>query len=522
MNVLPPDIVVAPLGIDLGDLDRETCTTADLTMTNSGDGTLVFEIVTRGSGDLTVAPSLGSVSPDGTVILVLTICAGDRAPGDYQAEVVINSNDPDEAAVVVTVSFSVPAPDIVVNPALFDVTRDRDELTLTELTIGNVGAGSLFFDISITDTTPQPAVARVTSKQKESLPMAPTSEQAPVTAALDKLTVHPLQGAEFLVIDHGRDKSAFAGHTYDAISDTTFGALPLAQMLEYDVVYFEPSWGDYNSLRANMDALRQYVEQGGVAVINIAGNSGSQNDIDPMGTDYDRGITHEAEQILLPEHQYITGEPYGGAPLTVADFNSWGSTDHGWLTNFPAGSDVVLQNTDGASWLQYRLGRGEVIITTLTYGWGGGGARGNPLTNLAEYSLALPLGVSWITVEPLTELVQPDGSIGLVVTFDSTDLDPGTYTADIVVASNDPDENPTTVMATLTVLPPDIQVSSQSISVFMGPDQAATETLNIGNAGPGTLVFDLVVEELGLVTSMGGPTTPLNIDSLVKSLCRSN
>ena len=72
--------------------------------------------------------------------------------------------------------------------------------------------------------------------------MAPTSEQAPVTAALDKLTVHPLQGAEFLVIDHGRDKSAFAGHTYDAISDTTFGALPLAQMLEYDVVYFEPSW----------------------------------------------------------------------------------------------------------------------------------------------------------------------------------------------------------------------------------------------------------------------------------------
>ena len=241
-----------------------------------------------------------------------------------------------------------------------------------------------------------------------------------------------------------------------------------------------------------------------------------------MGTDYDRSITHEAEQILLPEHQYITGEPYGGAPLTVADFNSWGSTDHGWLTNFPAGSDVVLQNTDGASWLQYRLGRGEVIITTLTYGWGGGGARGNPLTNLAEYSLALPLGVSWITVEPLTELVQPDGSIGLVVTFDSTDLDPGTYTADIVVASNDPDENPTTVMATLTVLPPDIQVSSQSISVFMGPDQAATETLNIGNAGPGTLVFDLVVEELGLVTSMGGPTTPLNIDSLVKSLCRSN
>ena len=126
-------------------------------------------------------------------------------------------------------------------------------------------------------------------------------------------------------------------------------------------------------------------------MINVAGNSGSQSDIDPVGTDYDRTTTHQAEQILLPNHPYITGQGYPGNALSVSDFNNWGSTDHGWLTGFSSGdANSVLRNTDGVSWVEYSHGSGTVIVTTLTYGWGSGGAaRGNPLRNLIEYSLFL-------------------------------------------------------------------------------------------------------------------------------------
>ena len=510
----PPEIDVTPVsfGETLGPgqiLDRA------LDVSNLGQGVLTYDItpVDLATGVaptwLTLDPFTGFVDP-GTVLPVrVNFDAGSLPVGVYSADLTIANNDPDENPVVVPVTMTISNADIHVAPLSFSKTQDRDEITLTELTIGNVGTGSLFFEISLTDTTAQPAAARMPIlKQTESVRAAPTTEQSPLTAPVGVVQAQPLQGVEFLVIDHSLDKSAFAGHSFDTISDTTFSTFPLAQMIGYDVVYFEPSWYSYGDFRSNMETLRQYVEQGGVAVINIAGNLGSQDDIDPLGTDYDRTSTHEAETILLPEHPYVTGESYGGAPLTVADFNGWDSTDHGWLTGFPVRSNVVLHNTEGASWLQYRLGRGEVIVTTLTYGWGGGGALGNPLTNLAEYSLALPFDVSWLRVEPLTEVVQPGSNIGLVVTFDSTDLDPGTYTADIVIANNDPDENPTTVMATLTVLAPDIQVSPQSINVLMGPDQTGTENLNISNTGPGTLVFDLAVEELGLVTSLGRSTTP--------------
>ena len=73
--------------------------------------------------------------------------------------------------------------------------------------------------------------------------------------------------------------------------------------------------------------------------------------------------------------------------------------------------------------------------------------------------------VPWLSVEPSSGTVAPGESIDLVVSFDSTDLDPGSYTAQIVINSNDPDENPTIVTADLTVPPPDIEVSPVSFDL---------------------------------------------------------
>ncbi len=76
---------------------------------------------------------------------------------------------------------------------------------------------------------------------------------------------------------------------------------------------------------------------------------------------------HNSETIMMPQHPYITGEGYGGTPLTAQSFSGWGNTDLGHLTNVPPGATVVLRNADGPSWVEYNYGAGKVIVTTLNY-----------------------------------------------------------------------------------------------------------------------------------------------------------
>ena len=330
----------------------------------------------------------------------------------------------------------------------------------------------------------------------EELPVEPSflsatlgvGQQADTTLTINNLGTDPLtfeireQSAitEFLMLDHNRDKTLFAGHSYDTVSETGFAALSSEEMGRYRVVYLEPSWSNYGNL--NQDDLAAYVQAGGVAVINIAGNIGSANDIDPAGTDYNRTYTHNAETILLLEHPYITGQPYGGNLLTTSDFNSWGSTDHGWLTDYPAASQVVLQNTRGPSWLQYPYGSGQVIVTTLTYGWGGGGGRGAPMGNLIEYALAIS-GIPWLDESPVTGSVAAGESQPVTVTFDASGLTPGTYAADLFVDINDSASSVVTVPVTMNVTEFGLSPSTKDVDLAVAnPGDRLTYSIVLANA----------------------------------------
>ncbi len=331
--------------------------------------------------------------------------------------------------------------ELPVEPSSLSATLGVGQQTDTTLTINNLGTDPLTFGIR---------------------------EQVPITAT------------EFLVLDHGRDKTVFAGHSYDLVSETGFAALSAEAMGRYRVVYLEPSWSNYGNL--NLTNLAAYVQAGGVAVINIAGNIGSANDIDPAGTDYHRTWTHNAETILLSEHPYITGQPYGGSLLTTSDFNSWGSTDHGWLTGYPTASQVVLQNTDGAAWLQYTYGSGQVIVTTLTYGWGSGGARGTPMGNLIKYALALP-GTPWLEEEPNSGSVPPGEAADVAVTFDASGLAPGIYTADLLVDISDSVSSVVTVPVTMNVTEFGLSPSTKDVdAATANPGDRLTYSIVLANA----------------------------------------
>jgi hypothetical protein len=191
-----------------------------------------------------------------------------------------------------------------------------------------------------------------------------------------------------------------------------------------------------------MYKINDYVQSGGVVVINIVGNIGDGVGICPLGTNYANydgnygGLIHNFEYISDSAHPYITGQPFGGHHLTEGDFLWWFSTDGGHLFDYPVSSQVVLNNLPNASWLEYKFGLGHVIITTLTYGWGLAGARGNPLENLVKYSIHLAK-TNWLWLSSTSGELSPGEAIDLDVYFDASDLIGGDYSGFISVQSND-------------------------------------------------------------------------------------
>lgn len=333
-----------------------------------------------------------------------------------------------------------PAADVVIEPDAISATVGVGQQAQVVLTITNSGPSPVGFAIS---------------------------ENNPITAT------------DFLIVDHNKLKDPFAGHSYDTVGEYTFPHLSGGEMGQYRVVYMEPSWGDYANL--NLSNLSDYVEAGGLAVINIAGNIGSAVDIDPAGTDYYRTVTHNYETILRPDHPYITGQPYGAGSLVASDFNSWGLTDHGWLTDYPAESQLVLTNWNGPSWLQYRYGSGQVILTTLTYGWGSRGAVGAPLTNLVDYALASS-GMAWLDESAASGSVAVGTSEELVVTLDGSDLPPGTYRGRLLLTITDSYSKTVTVPVTMTVAEYGLSASSKDASLAAAnPGDGLTYTLALTN-----------------------------------------
>jgi hypothetical protein len=168
---------------------------------------------------------------------------------------------------------------------------------------------------------------------------------------------------------------------------------PVQRHLQFLVTYVAPGLGgqDYGLVRQMSAAdgfIDVFVRLGGVAVINAAGLATEQPAIAPRGVGFLRTASfHNSETILDLSHPYITGDGYGGEPLSAADFVGWGATDQGIITNVPPDATVLLENIDGPSWIEYNHGAGRVIVTTLTYCTEGQPATmGQAFRNLLKYS----------------------------------------------------------------------------------------------------------------------------------------
>jgi hypothetical protein len=108
--------------------------------------------------------------------------------------------------------------------------------------------------------------------------------------------------------------------------------------------------------------------------------------------------------------------------------------------------------------------------------------------NEIEYLLG---GANWLSVEPDRGILASGESIDLSVVFDATDLISGNYDANIVVASNDPDEAEITIPTTLTVTGvPLIAVEPASLD-FASVYLTQSNTLQLTVSNPGTQALEV-------------------------------
>jgi hypothetical protein len=103
----------------------------------------------------------------------------------------------------------------------------------------------------------------------------------------------------------------------------------------------------------------------------------------------------------------------------------------------------------------------------------------------------------WIDSDSTQGSISANDSFQIEVTFDATGLNGGDYFADIIIASNDPDESEVIVPAHLHVIgAPDITVSADTLdygTIFNG--YSATDTLAVSNEGTDLLTVSDIASD---------------------------
>lgn len=117
-GVEQPGITVDPTSFDVTMLP-DTIWTDTLTIGNTGGADLTYDISDGAYPWLDVSPDSGSVAPGGSDQLTVTVDTSGLAPGDYIAEIVIASNDPDKNLITVPVTLQVSRvrPTVITRPA---------------------------------------------------------------------------------------------------------------------------------------------------------------------------------------------------------------------------------------------------------------------------------------------------------------------------------------------------------------------------------------------------------------------
>lgn len=375
--------------------------------------------------------------------------------------------------------YTCPLPDIEVSPASFEETVPVDKIVTKTLTISNVGQGTLSFSISDVETTTSMST-RVESKLSGTVSAEIIEEEN--TGGLEKLTTKALTQDEQHLLLFSQQKDTLKSKT--AISD-----LPIVKSfpsptsaprgLEYDGTHL------YVAQASSEDYIYEIDPETGTVVDTYSWTLSGF----PIGLAWDGVnfyVSDDTSQLVYVVDTSFNLVKQFSAPETwqrdmaydgtnLLEATSY--TDKIWTLDTDDGSIIDVFSTPldwpaGLAWdgtyiwhsNSEFLGPGDYIYKLDTDGavleqYNSPGTYPTGLAFDGQYLWCvdwdtdriyqLDIGYisdcPWLDENPKSDSVSPGEHEEITVSIDTTGLDPGEYSANVVISNNDPDENPVTV-----------------------------------------------------------------------------
>jgi len=455
---------------------------------------------------LAANPTAGIVPAHSSVSIAVTFDASGLSDGDYYNSLFVTGNDPFNQAVSVPAHLHVSStvPDIAVSPDSLEESLPIGGTSTQIMTIYNNGAGSLDFGIShyhLAGSIPPPkpqASPSVPSDYIGSIQGAQEISLIPETElrktfggtsdrAVDVFVISSSQsfmaGADTLVAHLAQ----YSDIGLVTLFNAELGTPTTAEMLGYDVVVMTTDQS-YAAMDSACENVADYLDQGGKVVLTTFcwANQGNNTIIGRLLTDYspyqiggtslyswaDLGLyvtDHPIFQGVSTLHAYyrdnVTLSP-GAALLATWNDNHLMVAEKGSVV----GINTALHGPD----------------PVVSNGWTGDG------WTLLHNAVIYLTDSSWLTYSPLSGTIPSGSNMDITVGYNAAGLSTDDYYANILVASNDPDEPVVTVPVHLEVAsPPDIAVIPDSLEESLSPGGSSSQIMTIYNYGDGDLHFGI-------------------------------
>ena len=350
-------------------------------------------------------------------------------------------SDFSDAGFVDFVEFPVAAfPNIEVDVTEFELILDPVGLSTYEesMNIGNSGAGPLVWDIALFQTYEN----QVTLANQIDFMEFPKGE-TDTRPGMDPLT--DWNGPDAFGY-HWEDNNAPSGPDYNWVEISSTGTLlghdDEAVYGPYNLGFDFSFYGNtFDSIRVSSNGWLSFTS--GNLVYNNQGIPDSAQPNNMIAAFWD-----DLDPEISGDIYYLEDEANNRFIVQYDDVHSYTSGSHETFQ--------IILNNDGSIVCQYKIVEDPTGCTVgIEDSVGADGLQVAFNSGYLQSEMAIgfypPAPLTWVTASPLAGQTGPGGSTEVTVTFDDTDVNPGTYTAELWINSNDPNTPNIMLPVTLTL-----------------------------------------------------------------------